>query len=57
MSHYYTVDLNPPCIGFNRDCHAKATVEVFNTWNASRGKFCQQCADEAIEFWKKEGGA
>ena len=52
MSHYYTKELNPRCLGFGKDCRKPATVEVFNTYNASMGKFCSQCGKDAIHQWK-----
>ena len=54
MSHYYTRNLNPQCLGFGTStgCRKPATVEVFNTYNASMGKFCSACAKAAIHSWQ-----
>jgi hypothetical protein len=54
MSHYYTRELQPPCLKFGdaAGCSGIANVEVFNTYNASMGKFCRRCAKQAIAYWK-----
>ena len=52
MSPYYTRDLNPRCQGQTGYCRKLATVEVFNTHNASMGKFCDQCAKEVIRMYE-----
>ena len=54
MSPYYTRDLNPRCQGQTGYCRRPAKVEVFNTHNASMGKFCDQCAKDAIHCWKAD---
>ena len=52
MSHYYTRDLNPQCQGKTGYCRKPATVEVFNTYNATMGKFCARCGKDVIHEWK-----
>ena len=46
----YKISLKATCI----KCGARATVEVFNTYNASLGKMCTKCADRKIRELNKE---
>ena len=49
--YVYTKDLNEPCN--DADCSAQATKELFNTFNASMGRFCAKHARQKVAKLKK----